>query len=204
MKTIISFLVLALAITSCKSEATKQLEALKQKEDSAKLMINENLNSRFTGYEIVEIRKDSSFIYEAKNILARLGLAVSENNLEIIRTVADFESGKLKMNGLQVSQQIDSFFKDSEDRLQSFKERRFERSEPCYYVKYRIFDGANKIEKEEYFSIREYVDNQQEVLHRPADWDEFMREEKYDQVIDNALKFYAEVLDYRNKYTGKF
>jgi hypothetical protein len=204
MKLQISMLILVFAIVSCKSETTKQAEALKQKEDSAKLMINENLNSRFTGYEIVEIQKDSSFIYDAQNTLARLGLIVSENNLEIIRTISDFELRKLKVKGVQVSQHIDSAYEDSEDRLQAFEKREFEKIEPCYYVKYRIFDGANKIEKEEYFLIREYGDNQKEVLRSPVVWEEFMREEDYDKLIDNVLKFYRDVLDYRYKYTSKF
>jgi len=194
MKILISIIILTLALTSCKNEATKQAEAL----------INEDLNSRFTGFEVVEIRKDSSFIYWAKNILMSLQLRVSNNNLEIIKTISNFESGNFKMKGLQVYQYIDSLFRDSEKRLRDFEDRRYDRSDPCYYVKYRIFAGANKIEQGEYFLIREYGDNKKEVLRRPVDWDEFMREEKYNQLIDEALTFYGDILDYKYKYAGKY
>lgn len=188
---------LAVILIGCQNTSNR-------KEDSAKQKINENLNSRFTGFEIVEIKPDSSFIYDAGNEINSLKIKVSEWNLDIIKSISDYEIGNSKLSGKQTYLHIDSVYSKMEKSLTSFENKRFQRSEPCFYVKYRIFKAENKIEKEEYFYIHEYGDNKTEIVSRPCDWDEFMLQEDYNGLVDKALKFYKDVLDYRYRYTGKF
>jgi hypothetical protein len=190
MKRIPQFIVLAIIMIAC--------------QDMTKQKINDNLKSRFTGFEIVEIKADSSFIYDAMNELRSLKLKVSQWNLDIIKSISNYEQGNSPLTGKQTYLHIDSVYMKMEKTLTSFEDKRFLKSEPCFYVKYRIFKAENKIEKEEYFYIRKYGNNKTEIITRPYDWDEFMLREDYQGLLDNALKFYRDILDYRYKYTGKF
>jgi len=190
MKKIITLFAVASILTSCQF--------------SPKLKVKENLDSRFTGYDIVEIKPDSSFIYHALNELSSLKLKVSQWNLDIIKSISNYETGNSNLTGKQTYLHIDSVFTEMENTLTAFENKRFLKSEPCYYVKYRVYNGVNKVEKEEYFYFHKYDNNKTEVLTRPCDWDEFMYQEDYKELIDDALKFYSDILDYRHKYTGKY
>jgi hypothetical protein len=197
MKTLIRLIPLVVIVIGCQN-------LTKQKENLIKKIINEELNSRYTGYEIVEIKPDSSFVYRAVNELRSLKLRVSSWNLDIIKSISDYEQGISKLTGKQTYLHIDSVSTEMENALTSFEDKRFLKSEPCYYVKYRIFKAENKVEKEEFFYIREYGDNQTEVITRPYNWDEFMAQEDYQGLLDDAVKYYRDILDYRYKYTGKY
>jgi len=78
-----------------------------------------------------------------------------------------------------------------------FMHLQFSKSEPCYYVKYRIFDGALKVEKEEYYYTRVFDEGKQkELIHRPTNWKAYLIEQNcsniLDQCFEEQLKFLRE------------
>jgi len=69
------------------------------------------------------------------------------------------------------------------DELEAFEKTRFNKPDPCYYVKYLVYKEELKIPYEEYY----YVDEQnKDVMHRPYDWDKFLIHEGYDELVKEA------------------
>ena len=190
MKTLIPILILALILTSCNI-------GIKQK-------IKKDLNSRYTGYEIVEIKKDSSFVSSAFDALIYLKLRAFADNKEISKSIIEFENGTSKRTGLQTYQYIDSVYKAMTHAFVVFEEKKHKKVDPCFYVKYRVFQGAIKVERVEYYQIRKDVLNKNVLFNRPYDWDEFLHQQEYDEMVDNVLQYTDEIMDYRYKYTGDF
>ena len=206
MRTLFPFLIGFALLISCTNEVKLKEKALKKKKEFDKTKITENLSSRFTGFEVVEIRPDSSYLLGALDDLRVIRINIAMSNTKIIKTLADFEDGTLKWSGKRVYQHIDSVYNNISKRMQRFEDKRFSQEEPCYYVKYRIFDGADKIEREEYFVVNDVGNTEQkeyEVLSRPVGWDEFMSQKEYGTIIDDALTYYKDILHYKYKYGGQ-
>lgn len=164
------------------------------------VIIKKDLDTRWTGFDIVEIRADSANIYTAVNILRSLELNILNSNNKIISALLDFERGNSIRNGSQTLLYVDSIYKKIEDRMTAFERSRYDRPDKCYYVKYLVFSGARKIEKEEYYHLRLMNDGNYDIIHRPYDWNEFMFDKEYDKLIDEALKYQSDILDLRWKY----
>jgi hypothetical protein len=174
-----------------------------------KWRIKKDLKTRYIKFEIVEIKKDSSNREEAWKRIIRCKLIVADNNCNISEALLDYEIKKSGYNisGLKISSEerkkwtlkqyrdyVNSLYKKSEDALKGFEDLRFSKSynEQCYYVKYRIFKEENKVQKEDYYFTNK---NNNYVVHRAYDWNEFLFEAKYSDLINEALKYYPDILD---------
>jgi len=164
-------------------------------------LIKDNLNSRFTKFEIVETKKDSSNVDDAFNSLLSLKVYASQCNLDIAKAINKFYGINGKWTKKNVINYVDSVSDMMIKAYKRFENLRFSKKEQCYYVKYRIYDGAIKIEKEEYFYIREYGNNQKEILHRPYDWDDYLRQERYSDLVNDGLKYTEEYYEVKNDMT---
>lgn len=156
----------------------------------AKSRIKKDLESRYTGFEIVEVRPDSSNIEQAINRCGSLQIRAAENNAKTIKLIAEcYETTnvmKLKENYRQITI-LDSIITQD---CKEFERLRFDRSEECFYVKYQVYKNEKKVPVEEYYLIKE-----KEVLHRPIDWTDFTYELEYDEVIDDVIKYHSEIFD---------
>jgi hypothetical protein len=160
--------------------------------------IKKDLNSRFTKFEIVEIRKDSSNVEEAFNMLLSLKVNISDGNLEIVKAGNHFYdvSGYDKWSYEKTTNYMNSITNKLLNMCHDFMYLQFSKSEPCYYVKYRIFKDELKVEKEEYYYFRIYDDGKKtELLHRPCNWNDFLYEQKCIDLIDKCSEPYREFLN---------
>jgi hypothetical protein len=170
--------------------------------------IKKDLDSRFTKFEIVEIRVDNSNLENAWNLLLSCRLNVSDNNLKISKALLDYEvrTSNYPIPGIKISEEerktwakkryfeyLDSVYKVLEAKLLNFEDLKFSKKyrEKCFYVKYRLYKEENKIEKEEYYFLK---NNNNEIVHRPYKWDDFLIEENYSDPINSALEYYSEIL----------
>lgn len=140
--------------------------------------IKKELNSRFSNFKIIEFKKDSANVVHAKYFYYSVSINVKINHLEISKLLLNYNSKK---------SEIDSLFNDIVIMMYEFEKMKFskEEYEPCYYVKYRITNGIEKITKEEYF----YINKNNNIIHRSYDWNEFLYELKYDELIEEVIEF---------------
>jgi hypothetical protein len=163
--------------------------------------IKNDLESRFTGFEIVEIKKDSAEVSNAMNYSNSCKIVISSNNLEIVKAIGRYQGMEIDENMKvlkikpwsfdKLTKYADSISDESFELVNEYMHLQFSKSEPCYYVKYRVFDGANKIEKEEYYQYREGAN---EWIHRPCDWDEWLLERGDTKLFDEATATYKQLL----------
>lgn len=158
--------------------------------------IKKDLDSRFTKFEIVEIKPDSANVQDAFMTLLSLKVNISQGNLDIIKAGNHYYNidGLGKWSDKKTKQYMDSITNKLSKMCYDFMRLQFSKDEPCYYVKYRIFNGALKEEKEEYYSIRIYDDGKQiELIHRPYNWNDYLIEQNClnicDQCYEEQLKF---------------
>jgi len=150
--------------------------------NSYETLIQKDLDSRFTGFEIVEIKPDTANIYTALNNLRSLKLKVASTNLSIISAIADPREKTPKENYLYVNSLQDSLVAF----MTKFEDSKYDKVDRCYYVKFLIFREENKVPVEEYY----YIDkNNGDVLHRPFIWEDFLQDEGYNKLIEDALKY---------------
>jgi len=191
MKKITPIFLVAIFIIACtvtnKPDESKEDTA---KQELVKQIINEDLNSRFVKFEIVEISKDSSNMKYVDSYLYSSLIPVAKANYNMTKEVANltsYDEKSIKKCADKIQLIADSVL----HTLHGIEMMQFakEGSEPCYYVKYRVFKNEIKIEKEEIF----YIDSQTEgkgdnakviniVKHYPYSWDEFLRGSKYDEL----------------------
>lgn len=189
MKTIYAIPVLCLLLTRCNSISPDE-NAIKK-----------DLDSRFTGFEIVEIRKDSAEVVYAFEYSLMCKLRISDNNLRITQGYLRYYGKELDENHNVIkvkpwslkkfTNYSDSITDESLDMVSEYMNLQFSKSKPCYYVKYRIYNGANKIEKEEYYQHREGTDG---WMHRPCDWDEWLQERGDVNLFEEASADYKQLL----------
>ena len=189
MKTVYAISVLAVFLRMCSSISPEE-QAIKK-----------DLASRFTGFEIVEIRKDSAEVDNAMNYSNSCKLIIAGNDLLISKATLRFYGVEYDENNNEdkvkswsidkITHYADSITDKSLEIVKRYMELQFSKSEPCYYVKYRIYDGANKIEKEEYYQYREGAD---EWVHRPCDWDEWLQERGDVNLFEKAFASYQQFL----------
>ena len=180
LKSMLLISVLSLLIFSC---------------DSNKTTIKKDLESRYTNFEIVEIRKDSANVHQAINVLRSLGIGVSQSNLEIVKALNGVDVGN--RTPYQNYLYIDSVYIDIKERLQKFENSKYEKPDLCFYIKYRIPKDEIKITKEEYYYINTLNGD---VIHRPYDWDEFLYEQKYNELVDKAIEHTGEIIELKMKF----
>lgn len=160
--------------------------------DSNKSQIKKDLNTRWTKFEIVEIRPDSANLRTALECLSSLKLRVAITNREISEGLYN---ASLNLNPYENYLKIDSIHEGIVKAMDKFEHSQFDRCDRCYYVKYLVSKDEQKITKEEYY----YVDKDY-VRHRPIVWNEFMYDQEYDKLIKEAIKFSSEIFDLEWKY----
>jgi hypothetical protein len=163
-----------------------------------KSRIKEHLNNRFVKYEIVEIRPDSANIYTAANKLRAIEMRIADGNLEILKTLIDIENNKgdSRLNYLYA----DSTYHKLIRLMEIFEKSQFSKPDRCYYVKYLVYKNELKVPKEEYYHLRLMGNGSYDIIHRSFDWDEFMAEKGYSEMISKALKYQKEIYDLEHKY----
>ena len=160
-------------------------------------LIKKNLDSRYTRFEIVEIRPDSSNVYDVINTIRSLLIRTSSNNLEIIKLLNEFDNATMSSLKKRIYFKIDSLYTTNKESILKFEDLRFDKSEACFRVEYLVHNGERKVRNIEFFYINPY---NKEVLTRPYEWEEFMRERNYDKVIKEALRYQKDILEIKWKY----
>ena len=155
--------------------------------------IKKDLNSRFTKFEIVEIRIDTSNVYDAKMSLLSLKINISDVNLNIAKATNYYYDKQWSYD--KTSHYMDSISTNLSKRYMDFMSLISSKSEPCYYVKYRIYKDELKVEKEEFYYFRKNDGVITELLHRPCDWSDFLKEEECTDLSDQCYAGYKGFLD---------
>jgi len=185
-KSLYLFIVIPFILTSC---------------DQNKRLISKNLDSRFVKFEIIEFKKDSSNVYEAWQLLNSLKIRTSETKMKISEGLYNIENNLGGKTPLQNFMIIDSLQTKLIKEFKNFENLRYNRAEPCYYVKYLVYKEENKVAKEEYFFISPYNN---EVLYRPCDWDQYVVSKGYNELVKEAVQYSGKIMMLRYKFTGKY
>lgn len=167
--------------------------------------IKKDLSSRFTGFEIVELKKGSANLEDAFNTLNSLKINIAQGNLDIIIAGNHYYNidGIGKWSDKRTNAYMDSVTKEMSKMCNDFMQLQFTKPEACYYVKFRIFNGAMKEEKEEYYLVRIFDEGKQvELLHRPVNWSEYLIEQKCSDLIDQCSREYIKFL--REQINGTY
>jgi len=162
---------------------------------NAKSTIEKDLNTRFTKFEIVEIKEDSANIYEAHSVLIELIVQISQMNLDVISSMDSLENGIGSKSKAQYIVYIDSLYTNMINKLDSFENSDTLKVDKCYYVKYLVANGAVKETVEEYYYINE---KNGDVIHRPVEWKAFLKSVDYSEYVNDVMKYYKDFL--RLKY----
>jgi hypothetical protein len=188
MKAILRIFALPLFLIACSSTSLDE-QAIKKE-----------LESRYTGFEIVEIRKDSAEVSNATAYSNSCKIVISSNNLELAKAKGRYYGKEYDYPNVhnikpwpldKVMKYADSVSHESFELVNAYMNLQFSKSQPCYYVKYRVFDGANKVEKEEYY---QYRDGANEWVHRPCDWDDFLQERGDANLLEESMADYKKLL----------
>lgn len=163
--------------------------------------IKADLKSRFTGFEITEITPDSTNIHLASHTLRALLMNTSDANLETSRILLKMDSIKDRQQLIGCYSKIDSIHNKLVASFTKFEESRFEKPDKCYLVKYLVYKEEKKIPKQEYYYINA---NNGDVMHRPYDWDDFLREEGYAKLIKDAVIYSGDILEWKYKLLKHF
>jgi hypothetical protein len=166
-----------------------------------KRLIKNDLNSRFTKFDLIEIKPDSSNVKDAIFSLMSLKIRVSESNLKIIQGITEIESNNGSKASYQTFLLIDSVYNKTISDFEKFEKTRYSKPDKCFYVKFLVYKEEIKIPHEEYIVINDENDN---VFHRPYDWDEFLVQEGYNDLVNSALTYTKDLMDLRYKFTGKY
>ena len=158
--------------------------------DQATNLIKQNLNSRFTKYKIVVIMKDSASVDQAANTYNEIKIKMSELALECQKAEMHFYGYNFNTNtrierwSIHKSDgYMDSVTAKIVELCDYFLNLRFSKEDNCFYVKYRILDGPYKFEKDEYF----YISRMRDITHRPANWNEYLKEIGAENLLDDCL-----------------
>jgi hypothetical protein len=193
MKNLISIILIAVVAAACNVTNKNGISKLDEQ------IITESLNSRFVQFEIVEIKSDSSNMKYIDNKLWAKLVPVAQASRAMTEDVVSME--KYNTECLDRITAISDTMRQSLHRIEMLQFSK-EGSEPCYYVKYRVFEGAVKIEKEEIFYISnkklsvQYTNSEDAIVkHYPYDWSEFFEASKYEELKQNLLKGYQSAVD---------
>lgn len=156
-------------------------------------VIKKDLDSRFTKFEIIEIKKDSSNIYEADRMLMGFKVDISKANLSM--AIAESKYFDKAWTLKKTSHFMDSTTTVLMNNCSKFMRLMSSRSEPCYLVRYRIYKNESKIEKEEYYYMRESGGKFIETIHRPSDWSEFLMENNSEDLMGQCSERYKGFLE---------
>ncbi|MEI7424305.1 MAG: hypothetical protein WCK18_19540 [Prolixibacteraceae bacterium] len=158
--------------------------------------IKADLKSRFTGFEITEITPDSTNIHLASHILRTLLVNTADANLETSQVLLKMDSIKDRKQLIACYSKIDSIHNKLTASFTKFEESQFSKPDKCYLVKYLVYKEEKKIPKQEYYYINT---NNGDVMHRPYDWDDFLREEGYAKLIKDAVTYTGETIAWKFK-----
>jgi hypothetical protein len=168
--------------------------------NNPKDIIMKDLNSRFTKFELVEVKEDSANVYKAINTLRSLEVRTSIINVEIIRTLNKIENSTSEKEKHMNYLHVDSIHNSLTELLEKFEKSKYDKTDHCFYVKYLLHKEEQKIPKEEYYYIRPMPNGEYDIIHRPYDWDEFLSEYNYDSLLKEAMKYYGDIYDLELKY----
>jgi hypothetical protein len=163
-------------------------------------LIEKDLESRFTKFDVVEIKKDSSNIYKAINSLGALEFMTSSVNSEIVKTLNKIENSTNRNEIYNDYLYVDSLYNALFQSFDNFEKSEYDRPDNCYYVKYLIHKEELKLTKEEYYHLRLMPNGKYDIIHRPYVWNEFLYEKNYDLLIKKALKYSSDIHDLKWKY----
>lgn len=152
-----------------------------------KSTIEKDLNTRYTKFEIVEVKADSANIYEAYNLLNELKVQIPQMNQNILCSLDSIGRGVGEKTPKQYYLYMNSLYKEMENKLSAFEASKTHKPDKCFYVKYLVENGAIKETVEEYY----YLDEKNGVvIHRPIDWDAFLKSVKYTDYVNDYVKYY--------------
>ena len=162
---------------------------------NAKSTIEKDLNTRFTKFEILEVKEDSANVYNARCVLIELIGQISQMNLDVVYSMDSLENSIGSKSKAQYIVYIDSLYTSMTNKMDSFEHSDTLKVDKCYYVKYLVANGAVKETVEEYYYIN---GNNGDVIHRPVDWEAFLKSVDYSEYVNNFMKYYKDFL--RLKY----
>ena len=165
--------------------------------------IKKDLNTRFVKFEIVEIKKDSANIYDTFMTLLSLQVNISKGNLDMAIAENHYYDTDMKgkWSNEKTTHYMDSITHKLMDMCDHFMRLQFTKPEPCYFVKYRIYNGATKEEKEEYYYLRLYDNGKKiELMHRPYLWNDYLTDQKCKDICAKCSEKYLSFL--RDIITG--
>jgi len=189
---IITLAVIAMFILSCDSgPKCGSCDGISKKTKQA---IFDNLNSRYTGFEIVEIRKDSANVYTAITQIQELNSKIAINNSRIAVIFAK-ASGDLTLTEYTEAK---AFYDTIQSDLNKFTGLK-SKPDACYYVKFLVYKNEAKVPTEEYFYINL---DKAIVLRRPVNNEEFINELNFKKTINNSLEYYMEFAELDRKFAA--
>lgn len=154
--------------------------------------VEKYLSSKYVDYEIVSVFEDSANVVTAKHHLRALIMRTADTNLEIAKALNRFDDAA---NTAQMKKEVvlmDSLYSDLKNRFVNFESTRFIKPDPCYFVRYRIPSGNDKIEKDEYVYFNP---ENEDIIARPVKWEDFLLEQEYDKLIKSAVMYSQEIKD---------
>lgn len=179
MKEIILFL-FGIALFSCSNPETE---------------IEKYLNQKYVAYELIEVKEDSSNIITVKDQFRALKMNTADRNNAIAKLFNEMEKATTSEQMKQYVLKSDSIYSSIKNLHEQFESNRFKRPDVCVYVKYLLPDGNIKIQKEEYLYINAATS---EYISRPVNWDDFLLELKYDELIKEAIRFGTDIREMKS------
>lgn len=161
---------------------------------NAKSTIEKDLNTRFTKFEIVEIKEESANVQKAFEDLLAIRVDISKMNLDVIQSIDSLENGIGSKSKPQYIVYIDSLYTNMTNTMDSFENSDTLKVDKCYYVKYLVANGAVKETVEEYYYINE---KNGDIIHRPVEWKEYLKAVDYSEYINDFMKYYKDFLRFK-------
>ncbi|NVO12273.1 MAG: hypothetical protein HXX16_20115 [Bacteroidales bacterium] len=169
-------------------------------DDPSTSRIKKDLSSRWTKFEIIEVKKDSANVRMATNIFRSLSLQVKDANVAILQSLINIENKKAPDNIEQNYINIDTTYKNIQGKLDNFLNSESKNMESCFYVKYLVSVNEKKIPKEELY----FINNQNgDIIHRPSNWKDFLNELGWDKVVNESVKYLSELNNIKAKLKYK-
>lgn len=159
-------------------------------------LIKEDIGSRYVAYEVIEIRPDSANVYTAVNTFRALRIRIEDYNSDVLDIFEQVLSG---LNRYDAYLKIDSMKKQLITSISDFELSGYKKADDCYFVKYSYQRDGLKIPVEEYYHIRQISgENNYDIIHRPANWNEFLKTINYEKIIQGVYVYTEQIEGLKN------
>jgi hypothetical protein len=165
--------------------------------DSPKKKISKYLERKYTGFDIVEIRKDSANIDYAVNVLSSLQIQVLDAGTFFIENLKKIKNEPNDKIAFHYYLSIDSVYKTMIGKIKEFEVCQDKKKTECYYVRYLVHKNEIKIPKEEYLLIREHDGD---IKARNYYWIAFLADNGFYELEGELNKYYYDVLLYKKRF----